>query len=106
MPLILALGRIFEFTSSLVYRESSRIARATQRNPVSRKPKPQTTNKKDQITVKFSLQGKQQKRSNNCKVFFTRREGFFFPRDILCELVRVSPSIPGANKSKQTWDYS
>jgi hypothetical protein len=39
MPLVLALGRqrqedLCEFKASLVYRASSRIARATQRNPV------------------------------------------------------------------------
>jgi hypothetical protein len=41
MPLIPALGRQrqadSEFEASLVYRVSSRAARATQRNPVSRK---------------------------------------------------------------------
>jgi hypothetical protein len=37
MPLIPALGRqISEFEASLVYRMSSRTARATQRNPVSK----------------------------------------------------------------------
>jgi hypothetical protein len=43
MPLIPALGRqrqgISEFEASLVYRVSSRTARATQRNPVSKKTK-------------------------------------------------------------------
>jgi hypothetical protein len=43
MPLIPALGRqrqaISEFEASLVYRVSSRTARAIQRNPVSKKPK-------------------------------------------------------------------
>jgi hypothetical protein len=43
MPLIPALGRQrqadFEFEASLVYRVSSRIARATQRNPVSKNKK-------------------------------------------------------------------
>jgi hypothetical protein len=42
MPLIPALRRgrrIFEFEASLVYRASSRTARATQRNSVSRKKK-------------------------------------------------------------------
>jgi hypothetical protein len=45
MPLIPALGRqrqtdwISEFKASLVYRVSSRTARATQRNPVSKKKK-------------------------------------------------------------------
>jgi hypothetical protein len=42
-PLIPTLGgrgrRISEFEASLVYRVSSRTARATQRNPVSKKPK-------------------------------------------------------------------
>jgi hypothetical protein len=32
-------GQISEFKASLVYRVSSRIARATQRNPVSKKSK-------------------------------------------------------------------
>jgi hypothetical protein len=49
MPLIPALGRRqrqadFEFEVSLVYRVSSRTARATQRNSVSKKTK--QTNKK------------------------------------------------------------
>jgi hypothetical protein len=43
MPLIPALGDrgrwIFEFEDSLVYRVSSRIARSTQRNPVSKNQK-------------------------------------------------------------------
>ena len=43
MPLIKALGKqsrqISEFEASLVYRMSSRTARATQRNPVSKKKK-------------------------------------------------------------------
>jgi hypothetical protein len=43
MPLIPALGRQrqadFWFEASLVYRVSSRIARALQRNPVSKQPK-------------------------------------------------------------------
>jgi hypothetical protein len=38
--------RISEFEASLVYRVSYRIARATQRNPVSKaKPKPKTKTK-------------------------------------------------------------
>jgi hypothetical protein len=49
MPLIPALGgrgrRIFEFKASLVYRVSSRTARAVQRNPVSKnKTNKQTKN--------------------------------------------------------------
>jgi hypothetical protein len=38
--------RISEFYVSLVYRVSSRTARATQRNPVSKNPKKKTTKKK------------------------------------------------------------
>jgi hypothetical protein len=38
--------RISEFEASLVYKVSFRIARATQRNPVSEKPKQKQTNKK------------------------------------------------------------
>jgi hypothetical protein len=46
MPLIPALGRrISEFEASLVYRVSSRTARATQGNPVSKKQKQNKTNK-------------------------------------------------------------
>jgi hypothetical protein len=39
--------RISEFEASLVYKVSSRIARATQRNPVSKKPNQTKTNKKE-----------------------------------------------------------
>jgi hypothetical protein len=50
-PLIPALGRqrqrISEFEASVFYRVSSRTARAIQRNPVSKKPKP---NKKQNKT--------------------------------------------------------
>ena len=47
MPLIPALGSqrqvdLCEFEASLVYKGGSRIARATQRNPVSEKQKNQT----------------------------------------------------------------
>jgi hypothetical protein len=38
--------RIFEFEDSLVYKVSSRTARATQRNPVLKKPKKTKTKKK------------------------------------------------------------
>jgi hypothetical protein len=52
MPLIPVLGRqrqgISEFKVSLVYRVSFRTARATQRNPVSKKQK--QTNKKSHVT--------------------------------------------------------
>jgi hypothetical protein len=37
--------QIFEFEASLVYKVSSRTARATQRNPVSKKQKNKKTNK-------------------------------------------------------------
>jgi hypothetical protein len=51
-PLIPALGRqrrwISEFEASLVYRGSSRTARATQRNPVSKKTSKQTNKQKKQ----------------------------------------------------------
>jgi hypothetical protein len=51
-PLIPALGgrgrQIFEFEASLVYKVSSRTARAIQRNPVSKKP----TNQPDRQTNK------------------------------------------------------
>jgi hypothetical protein len=53
VPLIPALGRqISEFKASLVYRESSRTARATQRNPVSKKQNKTKQNKKP---TKFSV---------------------------------------------------
>jgi hypothetical protein len=49
-PLIPALGRqrrsISEFEASLVYRVSSRTARAIQRNPVSKNQPTKQTNKK------------------------------------------------------------
>ena len=49
MPLIPALGRqISEFEASLAYKVSSRTARDTQRNPVSKEPKNQKTKKKTQ----------------------------------------------------------
>jgi hypothetical protein len=40
--------RISEFEASLVYRVSSRTARATQRNPVSKKTKNQKKKKKEE----------------------------------------------------------
>jgi hypothetical protein len=42
--------RISEFEASLVYRVSSRTARATQRNPVSKTPPPKKTKKKFLVT--------------------------------------------------------
>jgi hypothetical protein len=59
MPLIPALGRqgrgrrISEFEASLVYRVSSSTARATQRNPVSKKPKKKKKRKKLWMNVSF-----------------------------------------------------
>jgi hypothetical protein len=62
-PLIPALesetGGFSEFKASLVYRVSSRTARATQRNSVSKKQKTQTnkqTNKKAKYCKKTNLQ--------------------------------------------------
>jgi hypothetical protein len=59
--------QISEFETSLVYRVSSRIARATQRNPVSKKqttttnkkPKP-PKNKQTKTRVPFAVRGKTQ----------------------------------------------
>jgi hypothetical protein len=62
MPLIPALGRqkqadLCEFKASLVYKSSSRPARATQRDPVLKRYPPQTTiktkNKTKQCSVPF-----------------------------------------------------
>jgi hypothetical protein len=58
MPLIPALGRqrqgISEFEASLVYKVSSRTARATQRNPLSKNQNKQT--KKSESSACFVLQ--------------------------------------------------
>jgi hypothetical protein len=43
MPAIPALGRQRQIDFSLVYRVSSKIARVTQRNPVSKNQKPKPT---------------------------------------------------------------
>jgi hypothetical protein len=59
--------RISEFEASLVYKVSSRAARATQRNPVSKKPKTnkQTNkNKKKPKKPKTQKQNKKQKTKN------------------------------------------
>jgi hypothetical protein len=54
MPLVPALGRqrqaISEFEASLVYKVSSRTARATQRNPVSKNQNKQTNKQKVKFT--------------------------------------------------------
>jgi hypothetical protein len=47
--------RISEFEASLVYRVSSRKARAAQRNPVSKNPKKQNKTKKEKIILKTKL---------------------------------------------------
>jgi hypothetical protein len=53
MPLIPALGRqISEFETNLVYRVSSRTARATQRSPVSKKTNKNIKNKTKQNKTK------------------------------------------------------
>jgi hypothetical protein len=51
--------QISEFGASLVYRVSSRTARAMQRNPVSKKPKTHTQKKKEKIIIfiDYSLSG-------------------------------------------------
>jgi hypothetical protein len=56
-PLIPALGRqrqedLCEFKANLVYRASSRTARAIQRNPVSKKQKTQNKTKKQKTKNK------------------------------------------------------
>jgi hypothetical protein len=57
MPLIPALGGrsrwISEFGTNLVYRVSSRTARATQRNPVSKKQKQKQKQKKKTAVLVF-----------------------------------------------------
>jgi hypothetical protein len=59
MPLIPALGRQkqanSEFKASLVYRVSSRTARATQRNPVSEKKKKKSTGKRLEMAQWFRI---------------------------------------------------
>jgi hypothetical protein len=70
--------RISEFEASLVYKVSSRIARAIQRNPVSKKTnkqknqtKPNQTKNKKQTKKKANKQKKQNKRSMPAK-FWTQ----------------------------------
>jgi hypothetical protein len=73
-PLIPVLGRrrrISEFKASLVYRVSSRTARATQRNPVSKKTKTKTkpTNQPNkQKNPKKQKQKKPQNSSENTQI--------------------------------------
>jgi hypothetical protein len=47
--------RISEFEASLVYKMSSRTARATQRNPVSKKPKRKKKRKKKKKKEKENI---------------------------------------------------
>jgi hypothetical protein len=54
--------QIFEFETSLVYRVSSRTARATQRNPVSKKQK---QNKKTNKTKQNKKTNKQTKKKTS-----------------------------------------
>jgi hypothetical protein len=69
--LILVLGRqrqedLCEFKASMVYRVSSRTARATQKNPVSKKQKQKNKNKKNQ-TNKNKNKNKTSKRNIHFK---------------------------------------
>jgi hypothetical protein len=61
--------RIFEFEASLVYKVSSRTARATQRNPVSKTKKHKQTNKQiQQLSIlEESSTSKKVKRENKTK---------------------------------------
>ena len=49
--------RISEFEASLVYRVSSRTARATQRNPVSKKQKTKQNKKQNKTKVSDLIKG-------------------------------------------------
>jgi hypothetical protein len=62
--------RISEFKASLVYRVSSRTARATQRNPVSKKLRKTKKKKEKKMTDVSSWPGNQRKATNqNCSFF-------------------------------------
>jgi hypothetical protein len=54
--------QISEFEASLVYKVSSRTAKATQRNPVSKNPKTKTKTKKETLSqnteIPMNLSGK------------------------------------------------
>ena len=67
MPLIPALGRqrkqISEFEASLVYRMSSRTARATQRNPVSKNLKKKKKTKQKTQKAKQTNKNKKEKKN-------------------------------------------
>jgi hypothetical protein len=62
--------QISEFEASLVYRVSSRTARATQRNPVSKNQKTKQ-NKKTKETNKQQQQQQQQELARWVKLLFT-----------------------------------
>jgi hypothetical protein len=57
---------ISEFKASLVYKVSSKIARATQRNPVSKQTKKKTKNKKQNKTKKMFMGGGMQENMAYC----------------------------------------
>jgi hypothetical protein len=64
--LILALGRqrqvdFYDFEASLVYRVSSRIARATQRNPISKNKPKKKKKKKERKKERKKEKRKQEK---------------------------------------------
>jgi hypothetical protein len=60
--------QISEFEASLVYRVSSRTARAIQRNPVSKKPKTnKQTNKQNKTKQKQNKQKNQKEKKKNQK---------------------------------------
>jgi hypothetical protein len=56
--------RISEFETSLVYRVSSRTARATQRNPVSKNKTNKQTNKQTTKQNKTKKEKKRKKKTN------------------------------------------
>jgi hypothetical protein len=61
--------RISEFKASLVYKVSSRTARATQRNPVSKKTNKQTNKKQQQQQQQQQQQNKKKnKRVSSCSL--------------------------------------
>jgi hypothetical protein len=66
--------RISEFEASLVYRVSSRTARATQRNPVSKKQKNKQTNKQ----TKKEKKRKEKKRKERKKERRKERKNQFY----------------------------
>ena len=57
--------QISEFKASLVYRGSSRTARATQRNPVLKKPKNKTTTTKKPNNPKTKKQKNKKNKNKN-----------------------------------------